>query len=129
VCVVEDFERPDARRIVGGGILELPDFLAALPNEGEELDVHLDMMAEHLLVIALGADLAHARSVRQAANAVAPEDTRHACVGDLNVVVARQIPDDPNRPEVVFAAQVKDLIDDLGRGLVGGVLGDRLGID
>ena len=130
LCVfVVDFERPDARRIVDVGILEPPDFLAALTSKGEELDVHLDVMTWHLFVVALGMDFADARSARQSADAVAPEDTRHTCVGDLNVVVARQIPDDPDRPEVVFAAQVKDLVDDLGRGLVGRVLGDRFGID
>jgi hypothetical protein len=44
-------------------------------------------------------------------------------------VIAREIPDDPDRPEVVFAAQEEDLVDDLRRCLVGRVFWDGLGID
>ena len=61
---VVDFERPDARRVIDSSILEPADLLAALASEGEELDVHLDVMARHLLVVALGVDFAHARSTR-----------------------------------------------------------------
>ena len=40
LCVfVVDLECPDAGRIVDGSILEPSDFLAALADEGEELDV------------------------------------------------------------------------------------------
>jgi Ring hydroxylating alpha subunit (catalytic domain) len=42
---VVDLECPDARRIVDGSILEPADFLAALASEGQELDVHQDVMA------------------------------------------------------------------------------------
>ena len=44
-------------------------------------------------------------------------------------MVARQVPDDPDRPEVIFAAQVKDLVDDLEWRLVGRVFRDGLGVD
>ena len=44
-------------------------------------------------------------------------------------MVARQVPDDPDRPEVIFAAQVKDLVDDLEWRLIGRVLRDGLGVD
>ena len=74
--------------------METPDFLPTLASEGEELDVHLDVMAGNLLVVALGVDLAHARSARQPADAVAPEDARYTSVGDCDAVVAGQVPDD-----------------------------------
>ena len=50
-------------------------------------------MTWNLLVIALGVDFAHPRSVRQSADAVAPEDARHPCFGDFDAVIARQVPD------------------------------------
>ena len=130
LCVlILDLERPDACRVIDSGILEPADLLAALANEGEELDVHLDVMAGHLLVISLGMDFAHARSARQSANTVAPQNARHACIRDFDVVIACKIPDDPDRSEMIFAAQVKDLLDDLGRGLVGRVLRNGLWVD
>jgi hypothetical protein len=93
---VVDLERPDPGCIVDGGILEPADFLPALAGEGEELDVHLDVMTWNLLVVALGMDFAHPRSVWQSADAVAPEDACHTCVGDFDAVIARQVPDDPD---------------------------------
>ena len=44
-------------------------------------------------------------------------------------MVARQIPDDPDGPEMVSLAQVQDFLDHFCRCPVGGVLGDRLPID
>ena len=66
-----NFERPDAGCIVNGAILEAKDFLAALVNKAEEFDIHLDVMARHLFVVAFCVDLANARSARQPADAVA----------------------------------------------------------
>ena len=45
---VVDFERPDARRVIDSSILEPADLLAALAGEGEELDVHLDVVPWNL---------------------------------------------------------------------------------
>jgi hypothetical protein len=50
--------------IVDGSMLGPADFLAALTDESEELNVHLDVMAWKLLVVALGMDFAVARSAR-----------------------------------------------------------------
>ena len=61
---VGDIERPDARRVIDSSILEPADLLAALADGGEELDVHLDVMAWHLRVITLGVNFAHAGSAR-----------------------------------------------------------------
>ncbi len=57
LCVfVVDFEGPDAGCVVDCSILEPADLLPALAGEGEELDVHLDVMTGNLLVMALGVD-------------------------------------------------------------------------
>lgn len=124
-----DLERPDARRVVYGGILEATNFLAARTMEGEEFDIHLDVMAGDLFVVAFRVDLPKARSARQAAYAIAPEDSTDAGFRDFDGVVAREIPDDPDRAEVIGFAQMKDFVDDLKRRPVGGVLWDRLGVD
>lgn len=86
---VVDFERPDARRVIDSSILEPADLLAALADEGEELDVHLDVMAWHLLVITLGVNFAHAGSARQSANTVTAQNARYTSVGDFDVVISR----------------------------------------
>lgn len=46
------------------------NLLAVLSDEGEKLDVHLDVMAGHLLVKALGVHLADTRAFRQPVQAV-----------------------------------------------------------
>lgn len=46
-------------------------------------------MAWDLLVVALGVDLAHARSTRQPANAVTAQNAGDASVRDCDAVVAR----------------------------------------
>lgn len=126
---VIDLERPDTGCIVDGRILEPPDLLAALTDKGEELNVHLDVMPGNLLVVALGVDFAHARSARQPANAIAAQNARYASVGYCDAVITRQVPDGPDRPDVIFATQVKDFVDDLGQRLVGRVLRNGLGVD
>ena len=130
LCVlVVDFECPDTRCVIDRRILEPSDFLAAPADEGEELDVHLDVMAGHLLVVTLGVDFAHAGSAGQAAHTIAAQNAGYTGVGDFDAVITRQIPYDADRPEMIFAAQVENLVDDLGWCLVGRVLRNRLGID
>jgi hypothetical protein len=85
-------------------------------------------MARDLPVIVLGMDFAHTRSARQAANAIAAQNARYAGVGDRDAVTTRKLPGDPNRPDMIIATQVKDLVDDLGRPLIGRLLRNRLGI-
>jgi hypothetical protein len=86
-------------------------------------------MAWHLFVVTLGVEFAHARSARQAANTIAAQNACNACVGDSDVVITRQVPNDPDRAEVVFASQVKDLVDDLWRRLVSRIFRNRLFVD
>ena len=90
--------------IDNGSRLKPPNFLTALASEDAELDVHLDVMTGNQLVIVLGVDITHSRSAR-------PTPSRlRMCVSHAyeihNAVIARQVPNDPDRPEVVFAAQI-----------------------
>jgi hypothetical protein len=87
--LIIDLEHPDPGCIVDSRILEPTDFLAVQASEGEELDVHLDVMAWNLLVVALGVDFAHTRSARQSANAIAAQNAGYASVGDFNAVITR----------------------------------------
>ena len=127
LCVlVVDLKLSDTCRVINSGILKAPDFLATFAYEGEKLDVHLDVVARHLLVVTLGVDFTHAGSARQLTNAVTAQNACHTSVRDCNAVITREIPDDPNRAEVIFALQVKDLLHDLGRCLIGSVLWNGL---
>lgn len=51
--------------------------------------IHLDMMARHLLVVALGVGLAHTRAPRKAVPPVTSENAVDACIGYLDAMVAR----------------------------------------
>ncbi len=62
---IVDLERANAGGVIDGGVLEPPHGLAGFTFEDEEFDVHLNMMAWHLLVVALGVDFTDARSARK----------------------------------------------------------------
>jgi hypothetical protein len=79
----------------------------------------------YLLLIALGVQLAHSCASGQPIKAVALEDTVDAGVGDFDAVIARQIPNNTDWPEVILATRIQNLLNDLGRRLIGGVLRDR----
>ena len=96
---VVDLERPDAGRIINGGVLVALDRLAVLSVKDQELDVDLDLVPGDLLFIALSVDLATPRAARKPVQAIAPENAIDAGIRDLDVVMARQIPDDPDGPK------------------------------
>ena len=80
------------------------------------------MMSGHLFLIAFSVQLAHSCASGQPVEAVALEDAVDVGVGDFDAVVVRQIPDDPSRPEVIFASQTKHFLDYLSWCLIGRVL-------
>ena len=65
-----DSKCPDPRRVVDRGILEASNILTPLSNESQELNVHLDVMSRHLLVVAFCVDLAHTRTPRKPVDAM-----------------------------------------------------------
>jgi hypothetical protein len=86
------------------------------------------MMTRNLLLITLGVQLPHARASGQPVEAVAPENAIDPGVRNFDVVISRQISDDPDRPQVIFATKIQDLLDNLGRCLIGRVLRNRFGV-
>ena len=71
-------------------------------------------------------DLAQPCISWEPAQAIAREDTGYAGSGDLDVVVARQVPNDAHGSQVEVLAPVKNPLDDHRQCLVRGVLRDRL---
>ena len=71
-------------------------------------------------------DLAQPCISWEPAQAIAREDTGYAGSGDLDVVVARQVPNDAHGSQVEVLAPVKNLLDDFQQCLVPGGLGDWL---
>jgi hypothetical protein len=123
---VVDLESHDAGGIVDGGVLIALDRLPVFSSEDQKLDVDLDLMAWNLLLVTSGVNLAKPCSPRQPVQAIALEDTGYAGSGDLDVMVAGQIPDDVHRPQMVCLPQVKNLLDDFRRCSVLWVLWDWL---
>ena len=119
-----DLEGANSGSIVDRGVLEPTDLFASFSFEGQKLNVHLNVMSWHLLLIAFGVQLAHSCASGQTVKAVTLKDTVDAGVGDFDAVVARQIPDDPYWPEVIFAPQIKHFVNDLSGRLIGWVLGN-----
>ena len=90
VCLrvfIVDLEGANSGCIVDRFILEATDLFAAFPFEGQKLNVHLNVMSWHLLLIALGVQLAHSCASRQPVEAVALEETVDAGVGDFDAVI------------------------------------------
>ena len=52
-----------------------------------------------------------------------------ACIVDFDVVIAPQIPGDPDRPQMIFLTQVDTLVDNLFRFLVGWIYRRRRSIN
>ncbi len=59
---------------------------------------------------AFGVDLAHTGATRKSVQAMTTPDARNGCVRYPDVVIPRQIPNDPHRTEMVFATKIKRLL-------------------
>ena len=99
-----DLQGPDPGGIIGGGEWITPRQLTVLSLELQERDVDLDVMTRYLLGIAVGGHRASTHSVRQSVQPMSAQNPIHACVGDLDAVVALEILDDANRPQVIGTA-------------------------
>lgn len=119
-----DLEGANSGCIVDRCVLETTDLFAAFFFEGQKLNVHLNVMSWHLLLIAFGVHLAHSCASGQPVEAVALEDTVDASIRDFDAVIARQIPHNPYWPKVILTPQIQHFLDDLSWGLIGRVLRD-----
>ena len=75
-----DLEDADSGCIVDRCVLKPTNLLAAFSFEGQKLNIHLNVMAWHLLLIALGVQLAYSCASGQPVKAVALEDAVDASV-------------------------------------------------
>ena len=69
-------------------------------------------MARYRLGVAMGVDGPATHPIRQTPPAVAAADPVDRGVRQADAVAARQVPDDPDRPEMVGPPPVEDLVDD-----------------
>ena len=114
-----DTKGADSGRVVNGRVQVAPNASAGWPLQCEDFHVGLHVMARYLLGVAMGVDGPATHPIRQDAQAVAAEDPVDRGVRNADAVVARQVPDDPDRPEMVGPPQVEDLVDDSGRVVFG----------
>ena len=124
-----DLEGAHAGPIVDGRELKPAYLLATLTSEGQKPNVHLNMVARDLFGIAFGVDLSEPRPPWQPVETMTSEDPVDAGVRDLDAVIALQVPDDPDGPQMVLTPAVQDLFLDVGRCSIGMPFRYRLGID
>jgi len=117
-----DLESANSGCIADRCILELTDLFASFSPEGQKLNIELNVMPWHLLLLAFGVQLAHLCASGQTVKAVMLKDTVDAGVGNFDAVVARQIPNNPYWPEVILAPEIENLLDNLSGCLIGRVL-------
>ena len=118
VAAVVDPQYPDAGAVVDGGVLVVLGPGRAL--SAQELDVDLHAMAGLGLLVPFPplfggfVPLGGGKPI----HVEAFEDPPHPRRTDRDVVISLEIHGDLVRPEVVVLAQIHDLADDLGAGLV-----------
>ena len=117
-----DLESANSGCIADRCILEPTDLFASFSSEGQKLNIDLNVMPWHLLLLAFGVQLAHSCASGQTVKAVMLKDTVDTGVGNFDAVVARQIPNNPYWPEVILAPEIENLLDNLSGCLIGRVL-------
>jgi len=72
-----------------------------------------------MFLITISVKFAHPRTPWKPVEAIAPQNAVNPSIRDFYAVVALQLPNNPNRPEVIFTTKIKDFLDDLGWCLIG----------
>ena len=90
-----------------------------LALESQKLNINLDLLTWDLFPVTRGVDFAESCAARQPADAIALEDAINASTRYFDVMVAGQIPDDADWPEMISLPQVQDLLTNGSRGLLG----------
>ena len=118
VVALIDFECSDAGGIVDGRALVSFDRFVVFTLESQKLNINLNLMTRHLLLVTLSVDFAEPCAAWKPADAIALEDTINASTRYFDVVVAGQIPDDADWPEMINLPKVQDLLNNGRRGLL-----------
>ncbi len=105
-----DLQCADPRRIVDRGVLVASHRAAPFPLQSQELDIYLPVMARDPFLVAVGVHRSPTHPIREPIEAMALANPIHRGVRGLDIEVALQVPNDPNRPHGVRPAQVQDLL-------------------
>ena len=114
---------PNGCGVIDRRVRVAPNRTASFSLQGQELHVHLHVMPGHLLLVAVRVYSPPSDAVRESAHAMSPADPIDRRIGDLDVVVALQVPNDPNRPHVIGPTQMENLLHYIIGGFVGVVVG------
>jgi hypothetical protein len=114
-----DFEGSDAGGIVDGRVLITLDRFFVFALKSQELNINLDLMARHLLLVSLGVNFAQPGAARKSADAIALQNAVNTNTGYFDVVITGEIPHDADWPEMISLPQVQDLLNNSCRGLMG----------
>ena len=101
-----DFQGAYTRCIIDCCILVSFDFPAVFSFEYQELNIHLDMVAWHLLFISFGMNLAPPYITRQSTDTVSLQYSGYGYIRDLQVMIASHVPHDPHWAEMIFFPQI-----------------------
>src|SRR6516162_5570417 len=113
-----DLESPHPGGIIDRRVLVAANPLAVFAPQRQELHVDLHVMAGDLFLVPMRVHGAPPDAIREPVHPMALQGAVYRGVPDPDVVVALQVPDNPDRPEVIGPPQVEDLVDDRGgRGL------------
>ena len=66
---------PRSVRIVNGGVLKASHAFPAGAAKGQELHIHLHVVARNLFLVSVGVDRAPTHVLRQTSEAMSPKDT------------------------------------------------------
>ena len=108
VVALIDLEGSDAGGVINSCVLITLDRFVAFALERQELNINLDVMTRHLFLVTLGVDLAQPCAPWKPADTIALENAVNASTGYFDVMVAGEIPDNADRPEMVSLPQVQN---------------------
>ena len=107
-------QRSDARSVINGRVLIPPRRLPVFPDELQERDVNLPVMPGDLCGVPVRVHGSSPDATGSSIQAVAPEDAGDPGFRNRDAVIALEIPDDADRAEVIRAAEMEALLDDVG---------------
>jgi len=102
------------------------DLLTRFVSEYQELNIHLNVVAWHLFVVAFCMSLSTSHLAGQATDTVPFENTVNGGIRNSHLMVTCHVPHDPYGSEMIFPPQMQYLLDNLIWGLIRMRIGNRL---
>jgi hypothetical protein len=101
IVTIVDLEGSHACGIIDGRVLKAPDSMPLGALEAHNLHVCLNMMARDRLGVTVRVNGSPAHVSRQSTESVANQRPIHACIGDVDTVIADQVPRNSLRAKAV----------------------------